>query len=327
MVLKNKTSMLLVHILMRPEFNSYPEDHNILEELKFINLAMLNLLTMIKDQLQIRYPRNPLLQQHIAYYYFLSTEKDFHSHYFSFPNTITSFNIHKQVKADISLQRIAVKHDASNKNLIILQGKYQQPLEVELLGKLDKVTIGFKPLGLGHFIDKHYGKIAQDASQVFTEWDTDLRYQSMLKRFYDTEDLDKRLDYLEFFLLQLYRPVPENTFLEKALTLITGEDHFLVSEIAEQLNQTERTFNRLFRKHMGVSPNAYKIISRFRRSMEVKLFSDSFISLTETGCRSGIYDQAYFNKLYRKATGCNPGRFFNEVAKLADDHLIFKVTN
>ena len=282
---------------------------------------------MLKEQLKIHYPKDPLLQQHIAYYYFLNTTDDFHSHYFSFPNTITSFNIHKNVNAQITAQRIVVRHDITNQYLAILQGKYQQPLEVELSGRLDKVTIGFKPLGLGHFMDRCYGDIAPNTSQVFTGWDGECEYPNMLDAFFGTDDLNSRVDLLEEYLLQIYRPVPEDKLLEVALTLLTDERHFSISAIAGQLNQSERTFNRLFRKHMGLSPNVYRIISRFRKSMEVKLFSDSFISLTEACYRGGFYDQAYFNKLYRKATGSNPRRFFSEIASLADDQLIFKVTD
>ncbi|QRY57328.1 helix-turn-helix domain-containing protein [Sphingobacterium siyangense] len=281
---------------------------------------------MIKEQLQIHYPKDPLLQQYIAYYYFLNTTADFYSHYFSFPNTITSFNIHKNVNARITAQRITVSHDLTNQYLAILQGKYKQPLEVELSGRMDKVTIGFKPLGLGHFMDRHYGDVATNTSQIFTEWDGECNYHNMLDAFFGTDDLNRRVSVLEKYLLQIYRPVPADNLLEEALTLLTDERNFSTLAIAEQLNQSERTFNRLFRKHMGLSPNVYRIISRFRKSMEVKLFSENFISLTEACYRSGFYDQAYFNKLYQKATGSNPRRFFREVASFADNHLIFKVT-
>jgi len=281
---------------------------------------------MLHDQLQICYPRHPLLREHIAYYYFLRTEPDFYSRYFSFPNTITSFNIHRGVKADIDRQRIAVRYNGTNDHLIILQGKYERPLEVELSGRLDKVTIGFKPLGLGHFIDQHYGKAAPHASQVFTGWDTDARYQELLRRYYATNDLDQRVELLEQFLLSRFHPVPGIELLNIALALLGDEAQLSISAIAGELELTERTFNRLFHRHMGVSPSAYRMILRFRRSMEVKLFSDRLMSLTEACYRSGFYDQAYFNKLYRKATGATPGRFFQEVNKLAEDRLIFKVT-
>lgn len=281
---------------------------------------------MIQDQLQICYPRHPLLRQHIAYYYFLRTGGDFYSHYFSFPNTIISFNIHRQVRADIDDQRITVKHDVSNDHLIVLQGKFERPLEVELSGRLDKVTIGFKPLGLGHFMERHYGEAAPEASQVFTAWDNDTRYREFLKSYYSTEELAKRVEYIERFLLQIYHPLPGIELLNSALTLLAHESQFPISFIAGELGLNERTFNRLFHRHIGCSPSVYRMILRFRRSMYVKLFNDRLMSLTEACYRSGFYDQAYFNKLYRKATGSTPGRFFQEVDQLAENHLVFKVT-
>ncbi|QEC74760.1 hypothetical protein [Mucilaginibacter ginsenosidivorax] len=89
---------------------------------------------MLHDQLKIYDHRHPLLRPHVVYYYFLRAEADFHSHCFSFLKTITLFNIHRQIRAYIYHQHIAVRHELANENLIILQGKFERPLEVEISG-------------------------------------------------------------------------------------------------------------------------------------------------------------------------------------------------
>lgn len=281
---------------------------------------------MLQDQLKIFYPQNPLLRKHIVYYYFIQTEADFYSHYFSFPNMITSFNIHRQVYAKIDQSRIAVSHDLSNDYMIILQGKYTIPLEIELSGCLDKVTIGFKPGGINYFMKCYYGDIAPDASQIFTAWDNEIPYRDFLADFYRQDDLSLRVGVLEDFLVSVYRPVPEGRVLADALNRLSDIDKLdSITAIAQQLGINIRTFCRLFRRYVGISPDAYRQVCRFRRSMDVKLFNDRLISLTEACYQANFYDQSYFNKLYRKATGTNPGKFFSQVVKLAEDNLVFKI--
>ncbi|WP_316831810.1 helix-turn-helix domain-containing protein [Pedobacter aquatilis] len=282
---------------------------------------------MIRDEVRVFYPKEPLLREHIAYYYFLETDESFHAHYFSFPNTITSFNIHREVKAEISENRIKVSHDPMNEHLIIVQGRYTTPLEVELAGMLDKVTIGFKPLGIGHFMAGNYGDIAPSASQVFTAWANEPEYPGFIKAFYKCDNAEKRIEILEAFLLSLYHSTGNQETMAEAFALIADIDtQPAISAIARHLGLNERTFSRMVRRSLGTSADAFRQICRFRKSMNAKLFSDQFISLSQACYQANYYDQAYFNKLYRKATGTKPGSFFKDVATFAEGNLIFNIT-
>lgn len=156
---------------------------------------------MESGQLKIFYPRHPLLQKHIEYYYFLCTDDDFCSTYYSFPNTIYSFNIHRAAACHINGYDVSVKHDPANNYLCILQGKFNHPIRVKLEGLLDKVTIGFKPLGLNHFINQPLSAVAPQPSQVFNAWDDSPHYLPFLTTFYQSDIYDKRIAVLESFLL------------------------------------------------------------------------------------------------------------------------------
>jgi AraC-like DNA-binding protein len=272
------------------------------------------------------YPENPLLRQHIEYYYFLKTDApDFKTAYYAFPNTLQSFNIHKNASCTIADQAVTVRGGAGANNLIILQGKYELPMLVKLEGQLDKITINFKPLGLNPFLTSSLSEAAPHFSQIFIQWQTDKRYAVFIEAFYATPDNAERVRLLENYLLSRYQPLKENDLLQKSLDLLTDFDQaYSMGDIADSLSLTIRSFNRLFYKHMSMSPATFRKIARFRHSMKNKLFSDQFKTLTEIGYKSNFYDQAYFIKMYRKLTGDNPSRFFTSVEKLADDQLILK---
>jgi AraC-like DNA-binding protein len=276
---------------------------------------------MNSEQLKIFYPKNVLLQRHIDYYYFLDTDADdFCSTYYSFPNTVYSLNIHKSASCNINGYAVCVKHDPANDYLCILQGKYDHPIKVKLEGRLDKVTIGFKPLGLNHFIKTPLNDIAVKPAQIFSSWDS-LHFLNFLNTFYQTNEHANRIEALEAFLLTQYAPLAGEHILEQAVKMLTDfqQEHTL-AEIAHLLSLNERTLNRLFHKHFAISPVTYRQIARFRHSLKNKLTSEDHSSLTQISYKSNFYDQSYFIKAYRKFAGDSPSVFFNAIALMADDH-------
>lgn len=272
------------------------------------------------------YPGHPLLSRFIEYYYFLkSGDADFSSAYYAFPHTFHSLNIHRHATCTIHSHFVRVQGDRSNKYLMILQGRYELPLRVELSGELDKITIVFKPLGLNPFISRPFAEVAAQASQIFTDWQEDERCGTFLDTFYATANEEERINVLEAYLLSRYRPLQEEEILRPALAMLTDFDNeHSIASIAESISMNARSFHRLFCKNMGIPPVSFRKIARFRHSMQNKLFSDQFRSLTEIGYESNFSDQSYFINMYKKMAGDRPGKLFNSIEKLAEDHLIFK---
>ncbi|MFT3827948.1 MAG: helix-turn-helix domain-containing protein [Chitinophagaceae bacterium] len=272
------------------------------------------------------YPRHPILQQHVAFFYLLKAESpDFNTTYYAFPNINVPLSIHKSAVSDIKDNYTGVYANASNTPLALIQRSYQAPLLINLKGPVNKLTIVFKPMGINRFISQPFSVIAAEDSQVFTDWQQYNQYHDFLQQFFAATDIEEQQVLLENFLLSVYNNNIDYETVEKAIALLTdfAEEHS-IEAIAEKLELTVRSFNRLFDKHMSISPVAYKKIARFRHSMQNKLFSERFKKLTEIGYASNFYDQAYFIKVYNKLTGSNPSAFFNSIEKLADDRLIFK---
>jgi AraC-like DNA-binding protein len=272
------------------------------------------------------YPNNPVLGKHIEYYYFQKTNSDdFYAEYHAFPNTLQALNIHKNIRCDIDSGTVKITGVKESNYLMVLQGRFQLPLHVQLRGRIDKVTIIFKPLGLNHFMNAPFNKVAGQYTQVFTEWMEDDTCSAFLHSFYKEDKSENRAPVLEQYLMNRYQPQPELDILYPSLELLHNfDEQHSIEEVANRSGLNTRTFNRLFLRHIGLTPSAFRKIARFRNSLKNKISSDHPATLTQIGYESNFYDQSYFNKEYKKTTGQTPSKFFNSIDKLADSQLIFR---
>lgn len=77
-------------------------------------------------------------------------------------------------------------------------------------------------------------------------------------------------------------------------------------QLAEAINVSEDYLTRIFRRELGLSPWDY--LTRIRVSIATKLLRQTTYSVGEVASRSGFQDQAYFCRVFKKATGVNPGK-------------------
>lgn len=272
------------------------------------------------------YPRQEILKDTIEYYYFQKTNSDnFSTEYYAFPNIAVPLNIHRNITCQIDGHQSRVTGVKESNYVMILNGRYEIPLHVQQKGRIDKVTIVFKPLGLNCFIKAPFIEVAQKPTQIFTEWTKANNSKTFFEQFFGEQDNDKRILILEDYLLSLYTPFTENLLFSNILGLLNDfNKEAPIEDIARKFSLSSRTLDRLFKKHLGVSPVSFRKIARFRHSLKNKLFSDKFDTLTRIGYESNFYDQSYFIKVYKNLTGQNPKAFFNSIDKLADDRLLFK---
>lgn len=290
------------------------------------NRSKSTLLNKAAMDFRLYYPNNDTLKKYIDYYYFFkNSDPSFSRTYYSFPNRSMAINIHQNVRARVQERGTNVRGVEESNYVIIATHVRDRPLKVEWRGKLDKVTIAFKPLGLNNFISEPFALAMPSPIHLFTAWEKTPGYTAFLDAFYDTADLAMRVDLLEAFLLRLYTPLPEQTILEKALGLLSNFDVPLaVNEVAAQVNLSERTFNRLFARQVGISPVAYRKVARFRKSLENKLLHGRFKKLTEVAYDSHFYDQSYFIRIYNQLAGTHPKAFFDAVSTVAEDRVVLQ---
>lgn len=276
------------------------------------------------NNLTVLEPREALKPYIACYYFIRSYDSGYRSMHYSFPSTYTSLTIYKDSLFGFGENYFLARESLMGRGGANIQIKRQAPLLVDVVGKVDRVTILFKDFGINQFVRTPLSDIMGHKNSLFPHWNRDPAFRQFQKELFEQEDLTIRVRLLEEFLLSRYVPL-DYGLLQKGIDLLCDfENNFKMSEIADALSLSLRSFNRLFRQAIGVSPVEYRQIARFRYSLEQKFFQEQFCKLTEIGYNSHFYDQSYFNKIYKKLTGNTPKTFFETINRLGDDRLIFK---
>lgn len=76
----------------------------------------------------------------------------------------------------------------------------------------------------------------------------------------------------------------------------------------ENFNLSERSLQRIFKEHVGISPKKFADIMRLENSID--LFRKGK-TLTDVCYESGYYDQPHFIKSFRRFTGHTPSEFYS----------------
>jgi len=76
---------------------------------------------------------------------------------------------------------------------------------------------------------------------------------------------------------------------------------------------SEFHFNRYFHKCFGLSPYAYYLVCKMKKSQQILIKQNSVI---ETTYDIGFFDQSHFTKLFKKHIGVTPGRYLRDNKKM-----------
>jgi AraC-like DNA-binding protein len=80
-----------------------------------------------------------------------------------------------------------------------------------------------------------------------------------------------------------------------------------MERLAARCHLSEAQFRRVFRQHVGVSPNQYYIQVRINRAKE--LLSGTVMSIKQIASALQFEDQFHFSKTFRKVTGVSPSQW------------------
>ncbi|PAB59481.1 helix-turn-helix domain-containing protein [Anaeromicrobium sediminis] len=178
-------------------------------------------------------------------------------------------------------------------------------------GKGEVIGISFFPQGIYPFlkvpINEFKNKII-DIDLVIKEFTNRLK-----EKLYNKKTLSDRLSVLEEELINI---LDFNLLLGKEKNSILNEfnrsmDKLNIKEFCNLYGVNERRLERLFNKHVGVSPKEYHKISRFQYILKMLLEQD-YEDLTSLAYEGRYYDQTHFVKEFKSYTGTSPSNFIKE---------------
>jgi AraC-like DNA-binding protein len=123
----------------------------------------------------------------------------------------------------------------------------------------------------------------------------------------NAETTDKMLSLLDSYIFSLITKVKTETNLIRfATSLIANsptKDSLLKAQ--DELYMTERTFERLFEKNIGITPNLYRRITQFNAAFQ-QINTGRFTNLMDVAFENGYADQSHFTRAFKEFTRITP---------------------
>lgn len=103
-------------------------------------------------------------------------------------------------------------------------------------------------------------------------------------------------------------PKPSRHTKYQAIELIHQKKGAIqIDELSQLCNTSERTLERYFKSHVGLSPKFYSRIIRF--SSIFRLIQEGTIDWQDIIYKTGYYDQSHFIKNFKEFTGEDPSKY------------------
>lgn len=135
-----------------------------------------------------------------------------------------------------------------------------------------------------------------------------------LNRIYDTlassSTTSERIAQLDNWLLQLLeKSVGVSSELNKALEWLDRQSQQPITSLSHQSNLSQRQLERLFKQWVGISPKHYSRLLRVNLARADLRSAPGDVCLTEAALNAGYFDQAHFNREFKRMVGLTPGQY------------------
>lgn len=192
-----------------------------------------------------------------------------------------------------------------NFNNLTLFGQTVFPETLTLNESFTLIAYFFKPFSLFTL----YGLSAQE----LTDNPIDLnlleppKKMNLQEQLLNADSTGDMINLIDNYIFSLISKVKTETQLIKFATrkLMKNPCEKNLQKIHKELYLTERTFQRIFKKYIGISPDKFRRISQFAAAFQ-QLQHKQFESLSDIAFDNGYADQSHFNRSFKEFTKTTP---------------------
>lgn len=132
------------------------------------------------------------------------------------------------------------------------------------------------------------------------------------ERLLNCENVEDMISILDNFLFKLMKSTNKVSEILKYASEKLTTHYFKESlfDVQKELNITERTFQRLFEKNIGISPNTYRRICQFNSAF-IDLNLSSYSNLSDIAFKHGYSDQSHYIRAFKEFTNINPTQYLH----------------
>jgi AraC-like DNA-binding protein len=192
---------------------------------------------------------------------------------------------------------------------LFLYGQTVKPIEIKLQGSFRFIIFYLYPHVIRNLFRVDAHELTDSCINFAYLFSSEAK--ELEERIQETKDSNRKVELIAEFMLDLISK--NNLLVEKDLDFATGTLFKTNGEkdlpsLQHTLNMTERTFQRKFQQHVGVSPKQFARIAKFN-GLLMQLNSRKYQSLTDIAYEYGFADQSHFNRTFREFTGMTPKEY------------------
>ena len=209
-------------------------------------------------------------------------------------------------------QRIQLLPYRKELSTFFLYGQTINPIELSIQGKYKLIIFRLYPFATRLLLNINPAQINDDCYELepIKEADT----HSLIVRL-KLSRTDRQIRLISAYILDLVKNSavdPDNAVKMAVSTLVNLKGDISIRQLRQRLYITERTFERRFKKEIGVSPKQFAKIVQFSFSLN-QIRERDYVSLTTIAYQNGFADQSHFIRTFKRYTGSTPSEMLSEL--------------
>jgi len=172
----------------------------------------------------------------------------------------------------------------------------------------------FKPFALASLFNTNAAKLI-DSPIDLGNWHAH-KTNALKTQLIYAQSTSRKIEVLDNLLVQQLQQNKRECEIIKYTTdqIMVDPGTEILSEMLSKLDLNERTFQRMFKKYVGVTPNQYRRICQFQLSF-YQLRSKDFNKLTDIAYDNGFADQSHFIRSFKEFTQITPNDYLKSGLK------------
>nr|WP_299210804.1 helix-turn-helix transcriptional regulator [uncultured Aquimarina sp.] len=195
----------------------------------------------------------------------------------------------------------------SEQGMSLIAGQIKNYFYLENTGKTRIFAIKFQPWALKTLFNIEMFQITNNVIDI---------PKSLLEKLKTIKQIaignsifDKKIKHIENHLLDFYdsKNSVSTNGQEAVELIISKKGKVLLSDVYEQTGISERSLERYFKSHIGLTPKLFSRVIRFSNIFDLLNHQD--FNWSDITYLAGFYDQSHFIKNFKEFTGEDPSKY------------------